>query len=164
MSADEEMPDLLQRLEDSIKAARAASPTRSPAAGFTLDDAGRRVEDGWDHDGDLIATLQEEMNRQRAAGDEVGRERAARGRSGAGVEGGPVTAAQAPVGMTGNRTGVYRRYFLEFLRDHGRAEDGHCSWCPLDDWGTSRPGDAMRWAPRHPATGEPLPILRFGGV
>lgn len=46
--------------------------------GFTLDDAGRRVNDGWDHDGDLIASFQADLNRHatdtavlRAAGDEL---------------------------------------------------------------------------------------------
>lgn len=37
--------------------------------GFTLDDSGRRVQDGWDHDGDLIASLRSDLNRLASFGD-----------------------------------------------------------------------------------------------
>lgn len=47
-----------------------AQMRRRSARGYTIDDAtGRRVVDGWDHDGDLTASLQGDLNRQRDAGD-----------------------------------------------------------------------------------------------
>lgn len=68
------------------------------------------------------------------------------------------------VDMTGERDGVYRRHILDILRDHGREDDGYCTWCASDDWGKCSPGGSMRWAPRNPFTGDPIPAVRFGGA
>lgn len=52
---------------------RSVSPddAHTTSAGFTLDDQGRRVRDGWDHDGDLIATLQGELGGMQARWNRV---------------------------------------------------------------------------------------------
>lgn len=50
-------------------ASSAERSTPEQSRGYTLDDAGCRVDDGWDHDGDLIASLQGDMNRLAAERD-----------------------------------------------------------------------------------------------